>query len=135
MTRNALSVATVIGMNGVPIGAGCTRPLVRTVEVAKSIHGDSGMEGPRLREPTTELDPRHAVDLIVETVLAHEPGEITLVPTGALTNIALAARREPRIVERVHAVVLMGGGLDDYFRCLGIGTTDQEMSQRRVIAG
>jgi purine nucleosidase len=68
VTRNALSVATVIGMNGVPIAAGCTRPLVRTVEVAESIHGDSGMEGPRLREPTTELDPRQAVDLIVETV-------------------------------------------------------------------
>jgi purine nucleosidase len=110
VTRNALSVATVIGMTGVPIAAGCARPLVRTVEVAESIHGESGMEGPRLREATTDLDPRHAVDLIVDTVLAHEPGEVTLVPTGALTNIALAARKEPRIVERVREVVLMGGG-------------------------
>jgi purine nucleosidase len=110
VTRNALSVATVIGMTGVPIAAGCARPLVRTVEVAESIHGESGMEGPRLREPTTDLDPRHAVDLIVDTVLAHEPGEITLVPTGALTNIALAVRKEPRIAERVREVVLMGGG-------------------------
>jgi purine nucleosidase len=110
VTRNALSVATVIGMRGVPIAAGCARPLVRTVEVAESIHGESGMEGPRLREPTTELDSRHAVDLIVDTVLAHEPGEITLVPTGALTNIALAVRKEPRITERVREVVLMGGG-------------------------
>jgi purine nucleosidase len=110
VTRNALSVATVIGMTDVPIAAGCARPLVRTVEVAESIHGESGMEGPRLREPTTDLDSRHAVDLIVDTVLAHEPGEITLVPTGALTNIALAVRKEPRIVERVREVVLMGGG-------------------------
>src|SRR4029079_11986333 len=97
-------------LSGVPIAAGCARPLVRTVEVAESIHGESGMEGPRLREPTTDLDPRHAVDLIVDTVMAHAPGEITLVPTGALTNIALAARKEPRIVERVREVVLMGGG-------------------------
>src|SRR3954454_8476632 len=110
VTRNALSVATVIGMTDVPIAAGCARPLVRTVEVAESIHGESGMEGPRLREPTTDLDSRHAVDLIVDTVLAHESGEITLVPTGALTNIALAVRKEPRIVDRVQEVVLMGGG-------------------------
>jgi purine nucleosidase len=110
VTRNALSVAAVMGMTGVPIAAGCPRPLVREVEVAESIHGDSGMEGPRLREPTTELDPRHAVDLIIETVMAHEPGEITLVPTGALTNIALAARKAPEIVGRVREVVLMGGG-------------------------
>ena len=82
---------------------------MRTAEVAGSIHGESGMDGPRLREPTVDLDPRHAVDLIVDTVLAHAPGEITLVPVGPLTNIALAARKEPRIVERVREVVLMGG--------------------------
>jgi purine nucleosidase len=93
VTRNALSVATVIGMQGVPIAAGCARPLVRKAEVAESIHGDSGMEGPRLREPSTELDPRHAVDLIVDTVMSHDPGEITLVPTGALTNIGLPHAR------------------------------------------
>ena len=110
VTRNALSVAAVVGMSGVPIAAGCARPLVRTGVVAADIHGDSGMDGPRLREPTLELDPRHAVDLIIDTVLAHGPGEITLVPTGPLTNIALAARKEPRIVERVAEVVLMGGG-------------------------
>ena len=42
--------------------------------------------------------------------MSHEPGEITLVPTGPLTNIAMAVRKEPRIVERVREVVLMGGG-------------------------
>lgn len=110
VTRNALSVATVIGMTGVPIAAGCGRPIVRTLEVAESIHGDSGMEGPRLRKPAAQLDPRHAVDLIVDIVMGHEPGEITLVPTAPLTNIAMAARKEPRIVERVREVVLMGGG-------------------------
>ena len=68
------------------------------------------MDGPALPESTIELDPRHAVDLIIDTVMAHEPGTVTLVPTAGLTNIALAARKEPRIVERVKEVVLMGGG-------------------------
>ena len=110
VTRNALSVARVAGITGVPFAAGCPRPLVRQIETAPSIHGESGLDGPVLPEPTLELDGRHAVDLIIDTIMAHEPGEITLVPTGALTNIALAARKEPRIVERVKQVVLMGGG-------------------------
>jgi purine nucleosidase len=110
VTRNALSVARVAGITGVPFAAGCPRPLVRQIETALSIHGESGLDGPVLPEPTIGLDPRHAVDLIIDTIMAHEPGEITLVPTGALTNIALAVRKEPRIAQRVKEVVLMGGG-------------------------
>lgn len=110
VTRNALSVATVMGMHDVPIAAGCRLPLVRPVEIAPDVHGDSGLDGVELPEPTVELDPRHGVDLIIETIMSNEPGTVTLVPTGPLTNIAMAARKEPRIVERVQEVVLMGGG-------------------------
>ncbi|WP_454051673.1 uridine-preferring nucleoside hydrolase UriH [Cellulomonas sp. Marseille-Q8402] len=111
VTRNARAVAEVAGLVGVPVAAGADRPLVREVDRrhAASIHGESGLDGPVLPEPTLPLDPRHAVDLIVDTVMSHEPGTVTLVPTGPLTNIALAARREPRIVDRVRQVVLMGG--------------------------
>ena len=111
VTRNALAVARVIGLDSVPFARGSERPLVREVETAPDIHGESGLDGPVLPEPAIELDGRHAVDLIIDTVMAHEPGTVTLVPTGALTNIALAVRREPRIVERVKQVVLMGGGV------------------------
>lgn len=110
VTRNALAVATVAGITGVPFAAGAHRPLVREPEVAESIHGDSGMDGPALPHPAFEAEDRHAVDLIIDTIMTNEPGTITLVPTGALTNIALAVRKEPRIAERVKEVVLMGGG-------------------------
>ncbi|WP_119285502.1 uridine-preferring nucleoside hydrolase UriH [Leucobacter aridicollis] len=110
VTRNALSVARVAGITGVPFAAGAARPLVRNIEVAPDIHGESGLDGPVLPEPEIELDPRHAIDLIIDTVMAHEPGTVTLVPTGGLTNIAMAVRKEPRIAERVKEVVLMGGG-------------------------
>lgn len=110
VTHNALVVGTIAGITGVPFAAGCARPLVREVETAGEVHGDSGMDGPAQPEPRIELDERHAVDLIIDTLMAHEPGEVTLVPTGALTNIAMAVRKEPRIVERVREVVLMGGG-------------------------
>jgi purine nucleosidase len=110
VTRNALAVARIAGLTGVPIAAGCPRPLVREVSTAADIHGESGMDGPSLPEPTSEVDERHAVDLIIDTVMSHEPQTVTLVPTGGLTNIAMAVRKEPRIAERVKEVVLMGGG-------------------------
>ena len=109
VTRNALAVARVGGITGVPFAAGCARPLLRDARVAGDIHGESGLDGPVLPEPELALDPRHAVDLIIDTVLAHPPGTVTLVPTGPLTNVALAVRKEPRIVGRVAEVVLMGG--------------------------
>ncbi|WP_022883108.1 nucleoside hydrolase [Gryllotalpicola ginsengisoli] len=108
VTHNALGIAEVAGITA-PIAAGAAGPLVRAARFAGEIHGASGLDGVSLPEPSVALDPRHAVDLIVELVMSHEPGEITLVPTGPLTNIALAVRREPRIVDRVREVVLMGG--------------------------
>lgn len=111
VTHSALAVARVAGLTGVPIAAGCPRPLVREIEVAPDIHGESGLDGPELPEPTQEVDPRHAVDLIIETVMSHEPGTVTIVPTGGLTNIAMAVRKEPRIAERVKEVVLMGSAI------------------------
>ncbi|WP_336727524.1 nucleoside hydrolase [Cellulosimicrobium cellulans] len=109
VTRNALAVAELAGID-VPVAAGCDLPLVRPRIVAPDIHGDSGMDGPVLPAPRRAVDRRHAVDLIVDTVMGAEPGEITLVPTGPLTNVAMAARKEPRIVPRVREVVMMGGG-------------------------
>jgi purine nucleosidase len=94
----------------VPFARGSARPLVRQVETAESIHGESGLDGPVLPEPEIELDPRPAAQFLVDTIMASEPGEITLVATGALTNLALAVRLEPAIVGRVREVVLMGGG-------------------------
>ena len=108
-TLNARRVASAAGLRGVPIAAGCDRPLVRPQRVAGNIHGESGLDGPTFAgEPDIPLDPRHAVDLIIELVMG-APGEIVLVPVGPLTNIALAMRREPRIVERIAHISLMGG--------------------------
>lgn len=110
VTHNALSVLRVARLTEVPVFAGCARPLVRDVEVAEGIHGDSGLDGVELPEPVTSVGDQHAVDFIIETVMANEPHTVTLVPTGPLTNIALAVRKEPRLAERVQEVVLMGGG-------------------------
>ena len=108
-TLNARRVCSRAGIHGVPVAAGCDRPLVREQRIAANIHGESGLEGPTFAgEPDVPLDPRHAVDLIIELLLA-SGGDIMLVPTGPLTNIGLAMRREPRIVPMIRHISLMGG--------------------------
>ena len=108
-TLNARRVCSRAGIHRVPVAAGCDRPLVREQRIAANIHGESGLEGPTFAgEPDVPLDPRHAVDLIIELLLASD-GDIMLVPTGPLTNIGLAMRREPRIVPMIRHISLMGG--------------------------
>ncbi len=107
-TLNARRVCTVAGIRDVPVAAGCDRPLLRELVTAGEIHGESGLDGVDWPEPEVPLEPAHAVDVIIDLVMA-APGEVTLVPTAPLTNIALALRREPRIAGAVREVVLMGG--------------------------
>ena len=107
-TLNARRVCTVAGITDVPIAAGCDRPLMRRLVTASEIHGESGLDGPSFGEPTVPLCDRHAVDLIVDLVMSSDR-DITLVPTGPLTNIAMALRHEPRLGSQVREMVLMGG--------------------------
>ena len=110
VTRNALRIAKLAGLN-VPIAAGAARPLLRDqTVVAANIHGESGLDGTTLPEAQYNVDARHAAELIIDIVMKEPAKTVTLVPIGPLTNIALAARLEPKIVERVKEVVLMGGG-------------------------
>ena len=111
VTYNARAVLEQAGATDVPVHAGCAGPMVRPLEVAASIHGETGLDGVDLPVPSRPLDPGHAVTWLIDTIMSHEPGTITLVPTGPLTNIAMAARLEPAIVGRVKQVVLMGGGV------------------------
>ena len=110
VTYNARAVLEKAHATDVAVYAGCDRPIVRPQEVAASIHGESGLDGVELPVPTRPLEQKHAVNYIVETIMASEPGTITLVPTGPNTNIAKAERKEPSMVENVMEVVQIGGG-------------------------
>lgn len=109
-TRNALALLELAGRSDIPVARGCDRPLVRQPVIADYVHGENGLGDVILPEPRLRPTQQHAVDLIIEKILA-APGEITLIPIGPLTNIALAARREPRILQMVREVVIMGGAL------------------------
>lgn len=112
VTRNALSLADELGMHWIPVAAGAERPLVRQPLTAGHVHGDTGLGLVKLPDPQHALDERHAVEVVAQTVLAHDPGEVTIIATGPLTNLALAIRQYPQIVDRIREVVLMGGGVN-----------------------
>jgi len=107
-TRNALSVCTAYGIK-VPVAKGSRGPMISEQVLAVEIHGETGLDGPELPPASFDLDKRHAIDFIIDTVMAHEPKTITLLPVGPWTNIGMAIRKEPRIVDRVKRVVGMGG--------------------------
>ena len=109
-TYNALTLLELAGRTDIPVARGCDRPLIRQPFNAAFVHGDNGLGGLQLPEPSIQPLAAHAIDVIIEKVMA-APGEITLVAIGPLTNIALALRREPRIVQQVREVVIMGGAL------------------------
>jgi purine nucleosidase len=107
-TANALAVCEFVGAGGTPVTPGCDGPLVRPAIDAREVHGDSGLGGASLPPPVYGAAAGHAIDYIIDTIRA-APGEITLVATGPLTNIALAAKREPRLPGWVRDFVIMGG--------------------------
>ncbi|MGW4056026.1 nucleoside hydrolase [Streptomyces sp. NPDC004779] len=109
-TLNARRVCAVAGIRGVPIAAGRDRPLHGARRTAENIHGDSGLDGPGFGEgePDVPQDPRDALTLIRDTLLAH-PEPVTLVPTGPLTNIAALLLAHPELAGRIRRIVMMGG--------------------------
>ena len=111
-TGNALKLLEFTRRTDVPVAAGADRPFSREPFVAEYVHGESGMDGPALPEPSTQPVAAHAVDFIAETVLA-SPEPVTLVPTGPLTNIGLFLARHPEAAAKVERIVLMGGAIGE----------------------
>ncbi|MEL7156491.1 MAG: nucleoside hydrolase [Actinomycetota bacterium] len=106
VTVNALLAAQVFGID-VEVHAGAERPLVAEPRHAPEIHGEHGFAGPDLPELTRAVTSTDAVGWLIETIRAEEG--LWLVPTGPLTNIALALRAAPDLVDRLAGISFMGG--------------------------
>ncbi len=115
-TENALRVFDALQIP-IPVYEGCAYPLYATSvpnrrpgmpyrgQGASSIHGNYL----DLPPATTQKQPQHAVDYLIDTLMASD-GDIILVPVGPLTNIGMAILKEPRIVPKIQELVIMGGG-------------------------
>lgn len=107
---NALGVLELARSSEIPVTRGFELPLVQPSLLAPETHGDAGLGYAKLGKPKTRPRAQHSVDFLIEKILA-APGEITLVCIGPLTNVAVAIRREPRIVQAVREVIVMGGAI------------------------
>ncbi len=120
---NARKICELAGRPDIKVFAGAARPILRPLVTAEHVHGQTGLDGPVWPDPKMPLQKQHAVDFIVETLMTHEAGTITLCVLGPMTNIALALIREPRIASRIKRIVAMGGGYFEggkYYACGGI---------------
>jgi len=111
LARTELNCRILVEMTGradVPVFAGCEGPMKEKLFTAEYLHGETGIDGIEFFEPTLPKQEKHGVDFIIETLRASSE-EVTLVPTGPLTNIATAIERAPDIVPKIKQIVLMGG--------------------------
>ncbi len=109
VTANALKIVELMDRTDIPVYRGMHVPLLRAAEHAGHIHGDTGLDGPDFPVPQKKIESQHAVEYIIETLLAES--DVWLVPVGPLTNVAMAFRQCPEIVSRVAGISLMGGSV------------------------
>ena len=106
---NAKRVLSFIGKRP-PVAAGAEKPMCRELEIAPSVHGESGLDGPVLPEPDFQEEPVPAVELL-HKVIMESPEPITLIPTGPLTNIGFLFSIYPEVKKNIRLISLMGGGI------------------------
>ncbi|MVM33133.1 pyrimidine-specific ribonucleoside hydrolase RihA [Spirosoma sp. HMF4905] len=105
---NALKLKELLGSD-IPIYKGCDKPLFRELIIADHVHGEMGMDGPILPEPTLKPEPTSAIEAMA-AILINSDEPITFVPTGPLTNIATFLLAYPQLKPKIARISLMGGG-------------------------
>ncbi|MCL1112355.1 MULTISPECIES: pyrimidine-specific ribonucleoside hydrolase RihA [Shewanella] len=106
--NNALRVLTLLGRHDIPVAAGAPKPLARDLIIADNVHGESGLDGPKLPDPAFAPVDQTAIELMAQKV-KNSPQPVTLVPTGPLTNIALFLATHPELHHNIDSIVMMGG--------------------------
>lgn len=106
--NNALRILTLLGRDDIPVAAGAPKPLARELIIADNVHGESGLDGPKLPDPAFAPVSMTALELMA-SCLRESPEPVTLVPTGPLTNIALLLAAHPELKQKIARIVLMGG--------------------------
>jgi purine nucleosidase len=108
--ENALRMVSLANRCDIPVAAGAQHPIFQKLITAEFWHGKNGLANVELPPSRCKVDSHFGPDLIIQMVHA-APHEITLVPVGPLTNIALALLKDPSIVPLVKEVIIMGGSI------------------------
>jgi inosine-uridine nucleoside N-ribohydrolase len=108
--ENALKIVSLARRCDVMVTGGAQHPLNQKLITAQFWHGKNGLANVELPASKCKADARFGPDLIIELIHKY-PHEITLIPVGPLTNIALAVSKDPSIAGLVKNIVIMGGSI------------------------
>lgn len=125
-SKNALKVLELMGRTDIPVGKGMSEPMVRKSPPDPFTHGTDGQAENNLPDPVTPLCEKHAVDLIIDTIKAN-PGEIHLICTAPMSNVAMAMKKAPEIKSMIAGIYAISGafGLNRYAYANATGDTPQ----------
>lgn len=123
---NARKVLEMLGREDIPVAKGMERPMVRNAPKDPFTHGKDGQAENFLPDPKMPLDSRHAVDLLID-LIKENPGEITVIATGPMSNIAMAITKAPEIKSMIKEIIAISGafGLNEYAFLNATGDTPQ----------
>jgi purine nucleosidase len=107
-TRNTLDVLDMLGREDVPVHRGASRPLARPLQDAAHVHGDNGVGGAQLPRSGRDIGADKGPAAIIR-MAREQPGALTLICTGPLTNLAIALNVEPDLPKLLDRVIVMGG--------------------------
>lgn len=123
---NARKVMEMLGRQDIPVARGMSRPMVRPAPPDPFTHGADGQAENFLPAPSIPLAEEHAVDLMIRLV-KENPGEVTILCTGPMSNLAMALVKEPEIAKLIAGIVAISGafGLNRYAFLNATGDTPQ----------
>ena len=125
-STNARKILEMLGRQDIPVAKGMAHPMVRTAPPDPFTHGSDGQAENFLPEPAMPLAKEHAVDLMIR-LIRENPGEVTILCTGPMTNLAMALVKEPGLAEQIAGIVAVSGafGLNSYAFLNATGDTPQ----------
>lgn len=109
---NARKIMTFMGVEGIPVAAGCEKPILRNLRIANDIHGESGLDGADLGQPGFEAVQQNAVELMRD-ILDKSDEKISIVATGPMTNVGILLALYPRVKQKIECISFMGGSVYD----------------------
>ncbi len=112
--RNTLAVLELAGRADIPVAVGAAAPLVRRLTTATYFHGPEGLAHVTLPEPKAKAISQNAPQFLIEQAEKY-PGELVVVATAPLTNLALALKLQPEWGRKLKRLIIMGGAV----RCPG----------------
>ena len=106
-SKNVTNLLNFFSKGNIPIAKGSSSPIVRPIRTCPEIHGESGLDGFDFPVYQEKYDPRPAYKFLIDVIKDNK--DITVITTGPMTNLGLAIKENPSIVENIKEIVLMGG--------------------------